>query len=552
MDQQKTILAYALQNAVRFNGKANPGAVIGKVIGDLGLAKDKIPEIAKEVQKVVKEVNALGVEKQTKQLQQLAPELLEKKTHEHDLFAFLKIQKGEKITTAFPPEPSKYPHIGHAKAILINYELAKRHKGKFILRFEDTNPTLAKKEFYDIHLENYKWLGVKPDKVTYASDHVEDFYKHIENMLKQGQAYTCSCTQEEMKAKRAKGEPCSCRPLGPEENVKRYEEMKTAEEGKFIIRAKIDLEHKNSAMRDPALMRIMDEPHCRTGKKYRLWPTYDFENAVMDGIQKITHRLRSKEFEMRNELQRYLQRQLGYDETSIYEFARFNMQGVESSGRIIREKITNKELWGWDDPSLTTLVALKRRGFQPEAIKSFVLSTGITKAESTMTWDDLIMHNRRLLDDKADRYFFVADPVKVNVIGAPKQEISLPVHPTIKRGQRKFKTGEEFYIAKDDLARMEQGKTYRLMGCINIEMKGKVLSYVEGGMDEYKKSNAGIFHWLPVEGNIKLEVLKPDHEKVMGLAEPSIKKLRQDTVIQFERFGFCRKDSESEFWFTHK
>ena len=140
-----------------------------------------------------------------------------------------------------------------------------------------------------------------------------------------------------------------------------------------------------------------------TGTKYRLWPTYDFENSVMDGIQGTTHRLRTKEFELRNEVQRFLQRLLGFKETVLHEFGRFNMEGIESSGRIIREKVKSGELLGWDDPSLNTLVALKRRGFQPEAIKEFVFATGITKNETVMTWEDLHSHNRKIIDKSANR-----------------------------------------------------------------------------------------------------------------------------------------------------
>ena len=172
---KQAITKYSLQNAVRYKGKANLGAVIGKVFAEMPELKQKAQEISKEAIKIISEVNKLGFEKQEKRLQELAPELLEKKeaAEEKDRFAFLNIREGEKIVTAFPPEPSKYPHIGHAKAILVNYELAKHYNGQFILRFEDTNPELAEKEFYAIHMDNYQWLGVKPDKIDYASDYME-------------------------------------------------------------------------------------------------------------------------------------------------------------------------------------------------------------------------------------------------------------------------------------------------------------------------------------------------------------------------------------------
>ncbi|MBI2651843.1 glutamate--tRNA ligase, partial [Candidatus Woesearchaeota archaeon] len=388
-----TITKYALQNALKYKGKANVGAVIGKVLAENPELKEKAQEISKEAINVIKEINKLSLDKQEKKLQEVAPELLEKKedTKEKDIFEFLGIREGQKVVTAFPPEPSKYPHIGHAKAIIVNYELAKRYNGTFYLRFEDTNPELAEEEFYKIHMENYGWLGIKPDKVDYASDFMEEFYKYAERIIKENHAYVCSCSQETIKQNRKDGIECHCRFSHPDKNLEKWQEMFKAKPGKYVLRLKGHMQSPNTTLRDPVIFRILDEMHPRKKKKYRVWPNYDFESAVMDGIEGITHRLRSKEFELRNELQRLIQTLAGFRETKIYEFARFNLEGVESSGRVIREKVQKKELIGWDDPSLTTLVALRRRGFLPEAIKDFVLSTGLTKTEAVLTWDDLIV-----------------------------------------------------------------------------------------------------------------------------------------------------------------
>ena len=555
---KEIILKYALQNAVRYKGKANSAAVIGKVLAENPDLRDKAKDLSKEIKKIVKEVNELSKKEQEEKLKSLAPDLLEKREKEQkDIFEFLKI-KEERVITAFPPEPSKYPHIGHAKAILLNYELAKKYNGKFILRFEDTNPKLAKKEFYNIHLKNYEWLGIKPDEITYASDYIKEFYKYAEPLIKNNFAYVCSCPQFIVKEKRFKGEECSCRYILAEENMKRWQEMFKAKEGKYILRLKIYMQHKNTSMRDPTLIRIIKQRHARTGKKYRLWPTYDFENAVMDGIQGITHRLRSKEFEMRNELQRYIQNRLGFKETKIYEFARFNLEGVESSGRIIREKIKKKELIDWDDPSLTTIVALKRRGFLPEAIKDFVLSTGITKTESVLTWQDLIMHNKRLLDPKCDRYFFIENPKEISIKKAPEQNIALKLHPEFKeRGVRELKTKDKFYIENNDSRELKDNKLYRLMGCLNFTKKGNKFIFHSLEYEKYKKHGDKIIHWLPKQKNlVKVEILVPNKEIKRGLGEPLLKKLNINDEIQFERKGFCHLDKKEKnklkFWFTHK
>jgi len=556
---KQTITKYALQNAIKYKGKPNAGAVIGKVFAEMPELKEKAQELSKEVMKIVKEMSSLSLEKQEKRLQELAPELLEKKekSEEKDIFAFIHIREGENVVTAFPPEPSKYPHIGHAKAIIVNYELAKKHNGDFILRFEDTNPELAEEEFYKIHLDNYEWLGIKPSKIEHASDFMEQMYGYAEKMIKDNHAYICMCAQEKIKQDRQEGKECEHRFNHPSKNMELWKEMPKAKAGKYVLRLKGHMQSQNTTLRDPIIFRIIDEPHPRLKKKYRVWPNYDFENAIMDGIEGVTHRLRTKEFELRNELQRLIQTMAGFQETQIYEFARFNLEGVESSGRIIREKVKKKELLGWDDPSLTTLVALRRRGFLPEAIWEFVLSTGLTKTESVLTWDDLIVHNRRHLDAKCNRYFFVENPKEVKIENAPEQEAELKMHPEFAdRGTRKFKTKDRFYITEKDFKEFKEGKLIRLMDCLNFrKAKGKLI-FDSKDYENYKKHGDKIIHWLPVQKDlVKVEVLMPDSKIAKGLAEPTVKNLKIGDIVQFQRFGFCRLDSKEKdklkFWFTH-
>ncbi len=549
------ILKYALQNAVKFNGKANIGAVIGKVLAENPQLKKNMKKLSKEIKKIVDDVNSLESEKQKKELEKYS--FKETVKEEKNLFSMFDIKEGEKVVTAFPPEPSKYPHIGHAKAIFLNYELAKKYNGKFILRFEDTNPKLADKEFYKIHLDNYEWLGIKPDEVDYASDHMEEFYDLAKKMVEKGFAYVCECPQEKIKKDRFEGKECTCRYLIETEHLKRFDELFKAAEGKMVLRLKGYMQHENTTMRDPALLRVIKHPHSKQGNKYNVWPTYDFENAVMDGIEGITHRLRSKEFELRNELQNYIQNILKFNQTKIYEFARFNLEGVESSGRIIRDLIKKKKLIGWDDPSLTTIVALRRRGFLPEAIKNFVLSTGITKTEATLTWDDLIVHNKRLLDANAERYFLIHNSKDIKVEKAPEQVVKLKLHPDAKERVREFKVKDNFYIEKDDFKKFKNGKLYRLMDCLNFKKKGNKLIFHSLEHEKFKKKGDMIIHWLPKQKDlIKTEILMPDKKLIKGIAEPLVKKLEENNVIQFIRFGFCRLDKKEKnklsFWFAHK
>jgi|TARA_Y100000310_G_scaffold135612_1_gene134466 glutamyl-tRNA synthetase len=552
---KEVILKYALQNAVKYKDKANIGAVLGKVLAENPELRKRAKKLSDEIKKIVHDVNSLSLEKQKQELEKF--HIKEPKKEKKDLFSIFEIRENEQVVTAFPPEPSKYPHIGHAKSIFLNYELAKKYNGKFILRFEDTNPKLADKEFYKIHLENYEWLGIKPNLVDYASDHMEDFYNLAKKMVTKGFAYLCTCSQEKIKKDRFEGKECTCRYLLEQEHLKRFEELFKSAEGKMILRLKGYMQHENTTMRDPALLRVIKHKHPRHGSKYKVWPTYDFESSVMDGLQGITHRLRTKEFELRNELQNYIQNILGFKQTKIYEFARFNLEGVESSGRVIRELIKKKKLIGWDDPSLTTIVALKRRGFTPEAIKNFILSTGITKVEATLTWDDLIAHNKRILDARTGRYFFIHNAKEIKIEKAPKQNVKLKLHPDSKEKLRELNTNDGFYIEKDDFKKFKDNKLYRLMDCLNFKKKGSKFIFHSLEYEKYKKEGHLIIHWLPKQKNlIKTEVLMSDKNLVKGIAEPMTKKLKENDVIQFTRFGFCRLDKKEKnklvFWFTHK
>ncbi|MBS3135652.1 glutamate--tRNA ligase [Candidatus Woesearchaeota archaeon] len=549
MSLEQSIRKYVLQNAVRYNGKASSGAIMGKILGEDPELRKKGKEISAKIAQIVREVNKLSPDEQKKELAKIAPEAFESKKEEKDIFAFLGIKEGEKVITAFPPGPEKYPHIGHAKACILNYELAKKHNGKFLLRFEDTNPVTVKKEYYDIMLDNFSWLSIKWDELLYASDFLPLFYEKAEYLIKKGLAYVDKSSQEEIRESREKGEATSYRDKKADENLKCWKEMGKMEEGSSVLRLKIDLKHQNTTMRDPIIFRIVNAAHPRQWK-YRVWPNYDFQNAIMDSHTGVTIRLRSKEFELRSELQRWIQEKLGMRITATYEFGRFNMEGVLSSGRIIREKVENGDLLGWDDPSLTTLVALRRRGFLPEAIKGFVMSTGISKAEATLTWDDLIMHNRRLLDQSANRYSAIFDPVPVKINGAKEMDVELHLNPNRKEGGRKFRVNENFILSSKDLSSISEGDSVRLMDCLNIVKKKEII------LDSYSyKDFKGkrMLNWLPASGNVPIEVLMPDKKILKGVAEANISCLKEGSIVQFVRFGFCRLDKKEgmKFWFAH-
>jgi glutamyl-tRNA synthetase len=311
------------------------------------------------------------------------------------------------------------------------------------------------------------------------------------------------------------------------------------------------MDNKNAAMRDPSIMRIIDQPHVRTGKKYRLWPMYDFATSLMDGWEGVTHRVRSKEFEMRRELQQFIQKAVNLKITYITEMARFNLEGVPSSGRQIREMIQNKQLTGWDDPRLVTLIALKRRGFDPEGIKEFLVSTGVTKTESMLTWDVLESFNRSIIDPKCNRYFAVFDPIEIKIVDAPEvKKVNVHLHPDFpKRGFREITVNlNKIFVSRDDFDKFK-GKEIRLIGLFNVKLdKQAKFTSKEVEMKMPK------IQWVSEE-NVPIKIVMFDSSLKKEIAEHEIKKLKVDERIQLVRFAFCRIDqtrSELVLYFTHK
>lgn len=550
-----------LENSVKHKGRAELKFVLGSVLKDFPEFRDKRSEISLTLSALIKEINTLSLEQQTSELLSLNPDFFqEKSTQPRDVFSSLLISNSEKVVSCFPPGPEKYPHIGHSKALLLNYFLAKRYNGEFYLRFEDTNPKLVKPEFYKIMQEDFKWLGVSWSKVVYASDYISLMKEMAEKLILKSQAYVCFCSSEVISKNRELSKACECRFKSFQENLIKWKEMESYEEGRACLRLKIDLKHKNSRMRDPAIFRIIDAEHPRIGYQHRNYPTYDFQNAVLDGYLNTTHRLRTLEFEMASELHHYIRKLLNLHDTKTYEFSRFNLKGMLSSGRLIREKIESGELIGWDDPSLPTLRALKRRGFTPEAITQLVLESGISKASgSFLTWDTLIKYNKRVLNDSSKRFFFINHAVKINIKNDACQEYSLPLHPKLDLGKRSFFSKGSYLVEKKDFEDFKQGDLVRLMDNLNFKVQenGFVFHSLDYMSFKNFKTSKKIIHFLPDDASQLQEVtiFTPEHETLKGFAEKHISCLKVGDIIQFERFGFVRLDSIKDgvynFWFTH-
>ena len=565
---QKTAQIYALQNAVQFNGKANPKAVVGKVIAVLQKKGFSPKEIIPIVNNVVKEINKTPLAEQVKKLEKLAPELLKKEKKERDftLPDLLNAEKG-KVVTRFPPEPNGYLHIGHAKASIVDYEYAQMYDGKFILRFDDTNPENVDLEFYDVQKEDLKWLGIKWDQEYNTSDNLEKHYKLAEQLIKQGNAYVCTCESEKIKECRFDGTECDCRHDQCESSIDLWKEMISSSLDGAILRLKGDMTCDNTAMRDPTLFRIIEKPHPLHGDKYRVWPTYDFAGVVEDSLSGVTHPFRTKEYELRDECYFKLLDLLKLRKPHLMEFARLSIQGMPVSKRKIKPLIDKGLVSGYDDVRLPTLRGLKKRGILPEAIKQFVISQGISKVESNTSFSLLEAANRKILDPLAKRYFFVKDPVKLVVENAPPMKKPINLHPSDKKlGSRTIETNNTFYIQKSDAEKIQINDVFRLKDLFNVKIKNKDKQISGEYAGEKLIPSSAKIQWT-TDDHVKMNVYVPDFlykkdkynsnslEKIQGYAEKAVSKIKTDEIIQFERFGFIRIENiknQITGFFAHK
>ena len=559
---------YALQNAINFKGKANPKAVAGKIIAELKDSKISPKEIFEIANKVCVEISKIPLEKQIKELENISPELLikEKKIRDFSLPDLPNAEKG-KVITRFPPEPNGYLHIGHAKAAIVDYEYSKKYNGKFILRFDDTNPENAHLEFYESQKKDLKWLGIEWDIEYNTSDNLETHYKLAEQLINQNDAYLCNCSPDQIKKGRFNKINCKCRDNTPNDNLSIWKQILDSSKHNYVLRLKGDMKSVNTAMRDPTLFRIINKTHPLHKDKFHLWPTYDFAGAVEDSISGVTHPFRTKEYELRDECYYYLLEKLNLRKPCLLEFARLSIEGMPVSKRKIKPLIDNKQVYGYDDIRLPTLRGLDKRGILPESIKNFIFSQGISKVESKTSFSMLEAENRKILDPITKRYFFVKDPIKLIVENAPKIKKLIKLHPKNKElGNRTIETNKIFYIPKEDIEKLQNGDIFRLKDLFNVKIK-KINQEIEGEyVGDNLIANSAKIQWT-TEKYIKINIQIPkilfikdvyndkSLENIEGFAEYGITDLNNNEIIQFERFGFVKIEKKNDKimgYFTHK
>ncbi|NDF29688.1 MAG: glutamate--tRNA ligase [Nitrososphaeria archaeon] len=540
------ILRLALQNALD-HGKTQDKIVLGKILGTEPSLRTQVKEIMPTIIEIVNSVNQMSQDQVKRQIQDKFPDLLvekPKKQEEREGLPPLEGAEQGKVVTRFPPEPNGYPHIGHAKAAIIDEEYAKMYGGKLILRFDDTNPEAERLEYYAAIKVGLDWLEVKYDRTKNTSDDIELLYKKCQEMLDGNFAYVCTCKQETISANRREMKPCKCSMGEMNQNMERWDKMFSKfKQGEAIVRFRGNMSSENTVMRDPVMFRIIETKHPLLGDKYRVWPSYDFAVAIEDSIDGVTHAFRTKEYELRNELYYTILDLLKMRKPKVMEFSRLGFEGMPVSKRILRPLIEEGKVTGYDDPRLPTLEALKRRGIRQDAIRKFVLSLGFTKADTLAPFETLESFNRKAVDPESIRLHMVK--------------------PTKDMGKRTVELDGRFYLESEDIEKLKPGDAIRFMGLGNVKITSQ--SPAEG---QYIGDDLGTdipkVHWVSHKDAQKIKILIPSQlffgeefnmsslQEINVFTEPHYNELKEGKEIQFVRFGYCRKDSVLQAIYTHK
>ncbi|NLL95086.1 MAG: glutamate--tRNA ligase [Thermoplasmatales archaeon] len=549
---------YALQNAVFFDGKANPKAVVGKILGECPEYRSRAKEVAEVAGSVVAEVNAIGLDAQRAELEASDPSLLvrEKKEKTHDLPDLDGAEGG--VVMRIAPGPSGPLHIGHTRVSILNDEYVKRYGGRLICRYEDTDPDRVDPDAYEMIREDMEWLGVDVTDEYIQSDRFQEYYDVTRRLISDGNAYVCLCDADDWRALKEEKKACPCRDRPVEENLELYERFLGGEfaDGKAVAVVKTDVAHPNPAVRDFVALRLVRTPHPRTGTKYVAYPMMNLSVAVDDHLMGMTHVIRGKDHLNNTHRQEYVYDYMGWEKPRFYHYGLVNIPDTLLKTSLIRKGIADGEYSGWDDVRTGTVRALRKRGFRPEAIRRYWVEGGMKQIDVQFSWDTLYSMNRDIIDDVSNRYFFVRDPVRYDIDGVDSLAGEAPLHlDHPERGVREYAIGgrgKTIFISAEDSAVFAEDGAIRLKDLCNLEYgtpakyAGNDLSVIKGGMR--------VVQWVSRD-SVEAEVLMPDGTVARGLVENAILRETGETV-QFERFGFARIESMGDgpvrAVFTHR
>ena len=497
----------------------------------------------------------------------------------------------KEVITRFPPEPNGYLHIGHAKSICLNFTTAAKYGGKVNLRYDDTNPVKEDMEYVNSIEEDVKWLGFEWEKRLWASDYFDTMYEAAVSLIKQGKAFVCDLTGEEIKEYRgtltAPGKESPYRNRSIEENLQLFEEMKAGKykDGEKVLRAKIDMASPNINMRDPIIYRIAHATHHNTGDKWCIYPMYDFAHPIEDAIEGISHSICTLEFEDHRPLYDWVLREVGFwpNPPRQIEFARLNLTGTVMSKRYLKAMVDDGIVEGWDDPRMPTIAGIRRRGYTPEAVRAFCEQIGVAKANSTIDYSVLEGCVRDDLKLKVESRNVVFDPIKVVITNYPEDQSELCTiennAQVPEMGTRQVPFSRELYVDGEDFMEVPVKKYFRLFPGNEVRFKGayfitcnEVVKNEDGSIKELlctydpeTKSGEGFegrkvkgtIHFVDAKTAVPIRIRKYNYllnedgtknentiELIDALAEPSVMEAQPAERFQFFRHGYYVADSK--------
>ena len=497
----------------------------------------------------------------------------------------------KEVITRFPPEPNGYLHIGHAKSICLNFTTAAKYGGKVNLRYDDTNPVKEDMEYVNSIEEDVKWLGFQWEKRLWASDYFDTMYEAAVSLIKQGKAFVCDLTGEEIKEYRgtltAPGKESPYRNRSVEENLQLFEDMKAGKykDGEKVLRAKIDMSSPNINMRDPIIYRIAHATHHNTGDKWCIYPMYDFAHPIEDAIEGISHSICTLEFEDHRPLYDWVLREVGFwpNPPRQIEFARLNLTGTVMSKRYLKAMVDDGIVEGWDDPRMPTIAGIRRRGYTPEAVRAFCEQIGVAKANSTIDYSVLEGCVRDDLKLKVESRNVVFDPIKVVITNYPEDETELCTvennAQVPEMGSRQVPFSRELYVDGEDFMEIPAKKYFRLFPGNEVRFKGayfitcnEVVKNEDGSIKELlctydpeTKSGEGFdgrkvkgtIHFVDAKTAVPIRIRKYNYllnedgskneetiELIDALAEPSVLEAQPAERFQFFRHGYYVADSK--------
>ena len=545
LEDRDTVRKYALQNAIEYSGKGQSGSVLGRVLAEREQLRTRVKSLLPFVEKEVTRANSIaredGIEGVRKELESLAPEALDRERHKKNEGLRDLPGNTSEVILRFAPNPNGPLSIGHSRGVIINSLYADKYKGKIVLRFDDTD-TKVKPPIVDAYAwieEEFEWMsGKAADVVIRASERMPKYLQHAEKMLIGGFGYVCKCTAEDFREFRVSKTECPCRDKSVQQNMDDWSKMNSGEidEGAAVVRVKTEMDLPNPALRDWPALRIQHSPHPIVGDTYKVWPLLDFQSAIEDHLQGVSHIIRGKDLMDSTRKQTILYEHFGWEypeplywgRVKIHEFGGFSTSGISSS-------IDSGKFSGWDDPRLPTLRAMRRRGFDPRSLAELWEEVGLTQKDISISLKTLESFNSRIIDGDCERRVFVSNPksLDLSVENIPSR-VMMARHPDgAIEGFREWEVGTTVSIQDSDFV---EGKL-RLKDFADIIISGS-----SGTIESVDRSDdRKIVHWIPKMLSLEAILAVPNGEEineVRGVIEDF--ELIEGEIYQLERVGFAR------------